>query len=306
MAWRAAAGSGAARRLLSAAVVVAVGMPPRSVVASLIRTGPATEPASEDIGELWQVAQARIDTADYDEAIELLTRLYDQISLDPDAAALRRRVQWALHRAHVGAHGVDGELQHLYVARDLLDKYRQALPAAEAARLAEADEALTEVQRRIDEQQARERAAVEAKADAEREPVPPQPSEPVVEGPPASVEPGPAADPQGSPAVGHRSLIITGSVLAGLGVAGLATMAGGLGWANTGVSTFETEPGQRDAAREQIQTGNTIGIAGAAAGGVLLGAGAVLLGLGLKRRAAARGSLAAGPGQLGLAWRQRF
>lgn len=306
MAWRAAAGFGAARRLLSAVVVLGVGMPPGSVAASQTRTEPATEPAPRDIGELWQVAQARIDTADYDEAIELLTRLYDQISLDPDAAALRRRVQWALHRAHVGAHGVDGQLQHLFVARDLLDKYRQALPAAEVARLAEADDALTEVQRRIDEQQARERAAAQAETATEREPVSPPPSEPVVEPPPTSVEPPPATQTPGSPAVGHRSLIITGSVVAGLGVAGLATMAGGLGYANAAVSSFEVQPWRRDAARKEIRTGNTIGIVGAAAGGVLLGAGAVLLGLGLSRRAAARVSLAAGPGQLGLAWRQRF
>ncbi|MCA9713013.1 MAG: hypothetical protein KDK70_44725, partial [Myxococcales bacterium] len=101
-------------------------------------------------------------------------------------------------------------------------------------------------------------------------------------------------------------LIIAGAVTAGLGAVGLGVMAGGLGMASAAVDRFRTQPEQRAAARLDIKKGNAIAIAGAAAGGALLVSGAVVLGLGLRYRAGRGGSLAAGPGQLGLGWRLRF
>lgn len=294
-----------AGRALSALLAASVGTAPLLAVA-----GPAGgEPASEDIGELWQRAQARIDTAEYDEAIELLTRLYDAIALDPDAATLRQRVQWALHRAHVGAHGVDGDLQHLYVARDLLDKYQEALPPGEVERRTEAETARTQVQAAIDEQEAREAEAraAEERAAAEREAAEREAAEREAARRQAEVvsaqETGGADEP---PPAESRGLIIAGAVGAGLGLVGFGVMAGGLGSANAAVDTFINEPDEREDARDDVRRGNTIGIVGATAGGVLVVGGAVLLAVGLRRRAAVKGSLAAGPGTVGVGWRWRF
>ncbi|MCA9653156.1 MAG: hypothetical protein KC501_24800 [Myxococcales bacterium] len=264
------------------------------------------EPGREDIGELWQQAQARIDTAKYDEAIEGLDRLYELIALDPDAAALRLRVQWALHRAHLGAHGVDGELEHLLVARDLLEKYREALPPGEVDQRDEASAALERVQGLIDEQEARE-AAEREQAERERREQEQRERE-QQERAREQQEPGPdeLREPPPPRDTSRRGMVIAGAVGSGLGLVGMGVMAGGLGFASRAIDTFKTQPDERVAARDDIRKGNAIAIAGAAAGGVLLVGGAVLLGLGLRRRAATTGSLAAGPGQLGLSWRLRF
>jgi len=255
----------------------------------------AAEGEPLDIGELWQQAQARMDTSDYDEAIVLLTRVYDAVARDPEAAALRLRVQWALHRAHVGAHAVDRDPEHLYVARDLLRKYREALPESEAERGAEAQAALDE----IDDQLAR----IEASR-------PSPPVEPVAE-PEMQPEPEPEPEPTPSPPLDDRPgstrpLIIGGAVAMGLSAAGLATMAAGLGIANAAIGRFETQPEQRADARQDIKRGNTLAVAGGVAGGVLLLGGALVLGFGLRQRARSRSSLVAGPGQVGAAWRVRF
>lgn len=302
-------------RPLSTLLVVHVGASPlaasaapsRGPAAVVLATGPAGDAAAptEDIGELWQQAQARIDTSEYGEAIELLTRLYEIIALDPDAEALRLRVQWALHRAHLGAHGVDGDPEHLFVARDLLDKYVAALSPGEVDRREEAEAAVARVRAALDEHEAAEAAAQEAdRAEARRaaaeqeaersalEPLSPEPDEP-----PTETTPEPSD---------HRGMIIGGAVGAGLGLVGFGVMAGGLGSANAAIDTFKTQPEQRNAARDDIRRGNTVAIVGAAAGGAFLMGGAVLLAVGLRRRAAVRGSLALGPGQLGLAWRVRW
>jgi hypothetical protein len=268
----------------------------RSIAPSAVRGEPSdARPAGEvDIGELWQQAQARSDTADYGEAIVLLTRLYEAIAADPEAEALRLRVQWALHQAHLGAWGVDRDPTHLYVARDLLRKYGEALPVGEVEQRAKAAAALADVEALVTSEQAR----------TEPEPTPEPRPEPEPELEPTEPAPEPA-QPRPLPS-SHRPLILLGSIGVGLGVAGLGVMAGGLGYADAAVERFETQPQERAAARSDIGRGNTIAVAGAAAGGVLLVGGAVVLALGLQRRSRAGGSLAAGPAALGLGWRVRF
>ena len=64
---------------------------------------PAPAESAPDLGELWRQSQTKMGTSDYVGAIELLTRIYEQVAFDPDAKALRLRVQWALHEAHIGA-----------------------------------------------------------------------------------------------------------------------------------------------------------------------------------------------------------
>ena len=313
------AAKNATKRALAVAIAAALAMPgtvfaapATDEVADGAGTGGAAAPGPVDIGELWQQAQTRMGTADYDEAIVSLTQLYDAIALDPEASALRLRVQWTLHQAHVKAHGVDGDLTHLYVARDLLTTYLETLPEAEVERREEATSAKAAVVAAIEEQEAAEAAEAAAQAEAarlaaEREAEAARQRAAAAEAERAAREAEAKANQKREPAESnHRTFIIVGSVGVGLGVAGLGLMGGGLGISGNALSTFETEPAMRADARNDIQRGNTIAIAGGIAGGLLLAGGAVVLALGLKRRAEFKGSLAAGPSPLGLGWRWRF
>jgi hypothetical protein len=253
----------------------------------------ASAPTDTDQGELWRDAQAKLGTSDYAGAIASLTRLYELVVHDPEAAALRQRVQWALHDAHLGAYGLQQDRRHLDLAHDLVGKYLEALPDTDVERREGAQTELARIE-----------GMIEAHREPEPDPVPAPVPEPVPE-----PDPEPAAEiPETTappPDPSARPLIIAGATLAGVGVVGTALLVGGLASANSAVGTFETEPAQRDDARAAIKRGNAIGIAGGVIAGAFTITGAVLLGLGLQRRRATIGpaALRGGPG---LVWTGRF
>ena len=244
------------------------------VALSLALAGPP-----EDLGELWRAAQTRLGTSDYDGAIELLTRMYEQVALDAEAKAQRLRVQWALHEAHLGAYKVDADPQHLHVARDLVQKYRDDLAEEQTAKRGEADAALAQIDAEIANLEAveePEQTPVESE-EPPTEPPPPAPTEP----PPPAATPPPAGKPS-------QGLIIGGSVLLGVGAAGAGMLVGGLVSAGRGIDTFETDPSNRDNARDQIRRGNAVAVAGGVLSAVFVVSGSVLLAIGLRRRGTAR------------------
>ena len=225
-----------------------------------------------------------------------LTTLYELVVHDPEAEALRNRVRVSLQEAHVGAYGVDDDPQHLAVALDLIDRTLESLPEAEVAQR----DALTQ-----------RRGEIQAMLDAhEPEPVP----EPVPE-PEPTLEPEPVPEPEPLPVIeppppppessDGRALIISGAVLAGVGLVGNGLLIGGLVSANQAVNTFETDPQQRADARRNITRGNTIGIVGGVVGGAFTVTGAVLLTLGLRKRQA-NVSPMIDEGAMGVQWFGRF
>lgn len=272
--------------------------------------GPASQPAAgdpkSDVGAMWREANAKLATSDYPGAITLLTRIYETIATDPDARMLRLRVRWALHEAHLGAYGLDDDPKHLYVARDVLKNGMADFGPDEGALRAKSEVALTNLDARIGAIEAaqRERAAAEQKrladeqaAEAERrrqaeseqrvqkdQPPPPRPVEPAT--PPV-----------------RRGLLIGGVVSAGIGVIGLAVLAGGFGTASQAVHTFETEPGSRMGARRGIARGNAIGIVGAVIAAAGITTAAILLPLALRRpKQSTRGTAFRWTGS-GFAWK---
>ena len=247
-----------------------------------------------DVGALWRDAQAKLGTADYPGAIVDLTALYEIVVHDPDADALRNRVRIALHKAHVGAYGIDENKEHLLIAIDLLDRSIAALPETETAQR----EALTtrrdEVQALLD-QHVDPTPIPPPTPDPEPRPeVKPEPLEPIVL-PPQIVQ-----DPNAG-----RPLIIAGGVLVGVGLVGSAMMIGGLVSANKAVNRFETEPEARPDARQDADRGNLVGTIGGVVGGVFTVSGAVLLGLGVKKRGVTL-TPAVNASTVGLSWAGRF
>ena len=267
----------------------------RAQPAPAAEPGPATAP---DLGELWREAQAKLGTSDYAGAIGSLTQLYELVVHDPEAEALRQRVQWALHEAHVGAYGLEHDRAHLEIALDQLDKFAESLPAEDTTRQQEVADARAKVQALLD---AHEDAAPEPEPTPEPQPQPePEPApEPMA---PAPVD-VPPADPGPDPS--SRPLILGGAVLLGVGAVGTGLLIGGLASASVGVDTFETDPNQREDARGQIRTGNALGIAGGVIAGAFTVSGAVLLGLGLQRRHGRVEPMAWRTGG-GLSWSGRF
>jgi hypothetical protein len=255
-------------RAIALLVALTVGVAPLSARAG----APAPSESAPDLGELWRQSQTKMGTSDYAGAIELLTQIYEQVGLDPDAKALRLRVRWALHEAHVGAYGVDDDPTHLHVARDLVRKYQDELGAEDTEQRDRADAAIADLDAKI--------AAIEVEPDPEPQPEPePQPDPEPKPEPAPKIAPAPAPPP----ATNDKGLLIGGAVLAGLGLASAGMLIGGLVSANRGVDTFETDPDRRADARAQIRRGNAIGIAGGVLSGVFIVSGSILLALGLRR-----------------------
>lgn len=253
----------------------------------------AEEPA--DLGELWRQSQVALGTSDYPTAIERLTVIYDRVALDPDSVALRRRVQWSLHEAHLGAFGVDGDPSHLHIAADLLGKYAEDLDEADVEQRERAAASLAEVEALI---------AGLPEPEPEPEPVPEPEPQPQPQ-PQPEPEPEPEPEPQPARRSDGRPLLITGAVFTGLGVAATGMLVGGLVSANRAVTRFEEEPEQRADARSDIRRGNTLGVAGGVMAGAFIVSGAVLLALGIQR--GGRG-FRASVGRSGIAgsWTTRF
>ncbi len=263
----------------------------------------ASQDPTPDLGALWRDAQTKLETADYRGAIVDLTRLYELVVQDPEAGALRDRVRLALQEAHVGAYGVDGERDHLVAALDLLDRTLSSLPPGPQN---PQRAALTS-----------RRETVQALLDAHQEPEPISEIQPTPEPEPEPEpdvlpEPDPLPEPEPEPMVrveprpAHKDpLIVGGAVLVGAGAVGTALLIGGLVSANNAVGQFEDEPEQREDARQSIARGNTLGIVGGTLGGVLTVSGAILLGLGLKKRQSQVAPLVDST-SAGISWSGRF
>lgn len=245
--------------------------------------------------QLYDRGKNRFDTADYGRAIELWTEAYGALPDTPDAAPIKAALIYNIATARERAYAIDDDVTHLRRAVILLEQYSASIPALYGEDEAGRTE-LEKVQTRIE--QIREKIA-EAEA---RKPDP----DPVVE-----PDPGPDPDPglvdEPTPDPRAKAFIISGAVLTGLGVVGLGVMAGGLVMGSQANDDPPLDLGERRSQFDRGQAGNTMAYVGGAIGGVMLIAGATLLGLGLKGR---KGSIAlaptAGPRFAGLRWTGRF
>jgi hypothetical protein len=269
-----------ARRVLALAIVPALASSPAFAA---IGPAPATEEPRADVGAMWREANAKLATSDYPGAITLLTRVYEEIASDPDARMLRLRVRWALHEAHVGAERVDHDVQHLYVARELLKNGMSDFGPDDAELRERSAAALADLDQRIATLEAQQRDAAEKKRLADEQAAADERRRGAQAQRKATNEPPPPRPTTNEPVIPRRGMLIGGGVSAGVGVIGLAILAGGFGSASQAVHTFEVDPEARDAARRGIGRGNAIGIAGAVIAGVGIATAAILVPLAFRR-----------------------
>ena len=245
---------------------------------------PAEEPApaqSDALAEaeaLYKKGRTSFETANYLEAIELWTEAYGIVDDAPENAAIKAALIYNIAAAQEKAYDIDADIRHLRQAAVLMQTYATNVPLLYGEG-PEGTAELEKVETRLAELRARIAEAEAAQPEPETEPEPDPDPEP---------QPEPQPDPKAKP------LIIAGAVTAGLGVAGLGLMAGGLAM---GSSANDVDPDQSiDDRRSQFdrgRTGNTLAYVGGAVGGALLVTGAVLLGIGLKKRST--GTMAVAP-----------
>jgi hypothetical protein len=101
-------------------------MVPALVLACLLAAAPEAKPRSE-AAELFDKGQAKYATHDYPGAIEDFTAAYalaQELEEDSVRDQVLARLAFNLARAHVAAFDVDGDVNHLVLARRLLADYR--------------------------------------------------------------------------------------------------------------------------------------------------------------------------------------
>ncbi len=277
---------------------VSVGLP-ATVLAQPAGDAAAADDPLAAAESLYNKGRASFETADYLKAIELWTEAYGLVDDTPENAAIKAALIYNIASAQEKAYDIDTDVAHLRQAAVLLETYARSVPAMYGDG-PDADAELEKVQTRLDELQARiEEAETRAEEDQPKD-------EPDVL-PPLDTEPEPAREPDRT----AKPLIISGAVIAGLGLGGLGIMAAGLAMGNAANDVSGLDPEQPAERRDQFdrgRTGNTLALAGGIAGGVLLAGGAVLIGLGVKRKNT--GSVAVAPfgsrGQAGVRVVGRF
>lgn len=251
--------------------------------------------------QLFEEGRSFYETADYERAIEKWTKAYQMVGDDPGVAEIKTSLLYNIASAHENAYEIDADITHLHKARVLLERFDANIdhlyePEAAAEEHKRAQERIAEIEAKIAEIEGDE---------PEPDPDPdPQP------------DPEPEPDPEPTPPAGkpHQPLIIGGAVVAGVGI-GLGGLGLGAGIGAQAANNFseEAQGGTDDALatrRDEIQFGQTMNVltyVGYVGGGLLVLTGAVMLGVGLSRKAAQPSANARvvpvptfGPGQVGV------
>jgi hypothetical protein len=264
------------RRALALALVGALALPPEAADArtrGAERMGDA-EPAEDTARTLFDEGSTAYDTSDYNLAIRKFTEAYAAAGTIADEDTRKRVLAgllFNLSRAHVEAYGVDRDVSHLRIAKDLFKKYQ--------SRYGEADFASMELQAKIDKLLAEAEAEpTPASASAGSDDATAPRSAGAVDNPPKSDGPAPG-----------RGLIIGGITSLAVGVAGLGLLGGGAAIVASAEDDYAAGPTRddRDAAADRGATGDTLVTSGAVVASVGLIAGAALLAVGLRRRKSA-------------------
>ncbi len=245
---------------------------------------------------LYEEGKALFATADYEGAIAKWTTAFQLVSNQPDAGRINALLIYNIATARESAYDVTGDLTQLRQAKKLLESFAASIPTLYGdGEQAEAERAT--ITARLNTITAQIERAEQARARDRRR-----------ERGPADDRPTDDDDHRGD----GRVAIAVGAASLALGVGGLAMMGAGLGMGRAandldGISADDIAA--RRAQFDRGRTGNTLAVAGGVIGGALLTTGAVLLGVGLSRRAVGRSAAlvpAVGPGYAGLSWRGRF
>lgn len=271
-------------------------------------TGDAPSPR-----QLYERGRIRYETADYGGAIELWTEAYAAVEPVPENASIRASLLFNLGTAHQKAYEIDHDLTHLRRAKVLFSTYRKLVEATYTD-----EEARLEEQARIDGLIAEIDAILEARnagpaTKDESEEAQEDADEEDATTPPPELEPENPPDPARDDARGDakaRAMMISGAVLAGLGIAAAGVGIAGAVMGSKANDISGIDPNDLEGRAAQFdygRTGNIVGIAGTVSAAVLVPTGAALLVLGrLRQKKALAVSPSAGPTWAGVFVQGRF
>ena len=182
----------------------------------------------EAVGALFQRGQDRFETSDFAAAIELWTRAYEGLPDDPQLAATRALLMANIAQAHVEAHAMDGQIDHLRHADRLFEQYAATIDPGDTQTLASVQthrQRIAEMLARHEAELAAAREAARA-ADEESRGEDRRDPAPAIAAPPAAV-PAPVRWRRGGPRYnkGERAMVIGGGVTVAFGVGTIGALA---------------------------------------------------------------------------------
>ncbi|MCH2108290.1 MAG: hypothetical protein MK135_03105 [Polyangiaceae bacterium] len=242
-----------------------------SLFLATVLASTSPDPAAADTRDLFERAAVQYDTSEYVGAVDIFTEAYRRSAQIQDPK-LRARVQAAiffnLARAHSKAYALDRKPEHLLQAVDLLEKY--LAQTADLSNEEVARQFLEETQKeleRLEQEKAKREDAAAAKAEktaAERE----------------------KTRLAEESAANYRGLIVGGSVLMGLGVAGGGVAVAGVFVGTKAKKDYDAGPtrDERLAADKRVNTANVMLITGSVSAGVLITTGLIMTLTGVKKK----------------------
>lgn len=266
-------------------------------------TGPAEPHADlDEVARLFREGQARFDTSDYDGAIAKWSTAYESLPDDPKLAPTRALLMANLAQAHVAAHGVGGDIEHLRHADLLFEQYLATLDPSDTETRANVEAEREKIADAIAAWERDEAARAQA-----QQPAPPRVDPPKRD---PTIVPRAPADRSVRYNRRERALTIGGGVSLAFGVALTGAMgaflwlrdqeerkgrAGALDPATTGGELLDHRSDSRSFNRLAISTGASAAVLGAIGLGLIGGAEAqrvrrvrkVGLGLGFAARGVA-------------------
>jgi hypothetical protein len=238
----------------------------------------------EDFASVFLEGQQRAERDDHVGAVGFYEKAFQLLPENGDNHQRRILILSALVHSQIAAHASTGEVRWLYSAKKTVSGYLNVLKAvygkdannlpgtAEGRRLAA--DVVTKMEG----------------AGADPDAPPPdlaeeEPAEEAETQDPAEATEDPDEEEVGTSKPG-LGLIVGGAVAAGLGVGAIGLMGFGLARGSSLSQDYQDvfTRAERDSLSSQGKTANTLAVVGGVAGGVLLGAGAALIVIGLKKR----------------------
>lgn len=282
---------------------------------------PAAQPTPlQRVSELVKSAQARYETADYAEAIELWTQAYDLLPDTPEYTAQRNVLAYQIGQACVEAYALDPKLAYLRKADVLLSGYQQSIDPQDtetqteiAGRLADIRAKIAEAERLAAEQTDREREEAERAREAAAAAKRPDPAIEAAK----KLEEARLRRVAERDAKKWRRISIAGGVTLAAGASMLAVMGYGLARGakidddgDAAVASGTPDPVALQNLLDKGLTANRLAVATGILGGALAVTGAALVGAGVVRERRARRAMAFAPiylrGGAGLSFSARF
>ncbi|MFY0539618.1 hypothetical protein [Nannocystis pusilla] len=305
------------RRWLSAGLAAALAVLPAVPEVRAAAPAKASDELNAKISALAQEAQTRFETADYAGAIELWTQAYAALPNEPAYDKRRNVLAYQIAQACVEAYELDPQLVYLRKAERLFDNYLQTISAKDKNTTAKVQGTLGELREKIrvaEEREAADKQAASENAEARGE----DDAEALL----AAQKANEAREAEARAAAKRearraRRLTIAGGALTGAGAIALGVMAYGLARGarvdrdgEAAKADGVTDPAVYGDLLDQGTAANTLAIATAVVGGVLVVTGIGLIGAGAAGQQRARRDLGLAPtwlrGGAGLVLQGRF